>query len=85
MRLEESHLALGHLHPGGPGDVRPGDRGVHHDGEYELQRGHDQGSQQGDEEVQVGNSGGQHEGEAGHRESQEVLQSTGEERIMSSF
>ena len=72
-----------HLHPGGPGDVWPGDRCVHHDGEYELQRGHDQRPQQGDEQVQVGHRGGQDEGDAGHGESQEVLQSTGEERMRS--
>ena len=46
-----------------PGYGGPVDRSVDEDREDELQGGHDQGTQQGDEEVQVGNPGCQETGQ----------------------
>ena len=52
-----------YLDEGWPGNTGPVDGSVDDDREHELQGGHDQSPQQGDEEVQVGDPGSKETGE----------------------
>ena len=56
-----------------PGNTGPVDRSVDDDWEDELQGGHDESSQQGDEEVEVGDPGGQEAGQTDQTQSGDNL------------